>query len=157
GADVDYAMLVKLYGNPPAEAEAHRRYSPSPCIGAKRDAITGDPDMSKISTSYAERANLNIRMGLRRFTRLTNAFSKKMENHVHALSIYFMHYNFCRIHQTTRVTPAQAAGVTDKLWEMTDVVKMIEAYERGDEVGGDEKTYGGTASYMTRTSDPNQR
>ena len=98
GADVDYAMLVKLYGNPPADPEAHRRYSPSPCIGAKRDAITGDPDPEHISTSYVERQNLNIRMGLRRFTRLTNAFSKKMENHVYALSIYFMHYNFARVH-----------------------------------------------------------
>jgi IS1 family transposase len=156
GDEVDYGQLVKIYGKPHAESEAHRRYSPTPCIGAKREALIGNPDMDKISTSYAERANLNIRMGLRRFTRLTNAFSKKMEHHVHALSIYFMHYNFCRIHQSTRVTPAQAAGVTDKLWAMTDVVRMIEAYERGDKMG-EEKTYGGDVSYTSRPSNPDQR
>src|SRR6185437_3472580 len=142
GADVDYAMLVKLYGNPPAESEAHRRYSPTPCIGAKREAVTGNPDMKHVSTSYVERQNLNIRMGLRRFTRLTNAFSKKMENHCHALAIYFMHYNFCRIHQTTRVTPAMAAGVTDKLFELADIVRIVDAYERGEEVQTDRR-FGG--------------
>jgi len=129
GADVDYAMLVKLYGNPPSDPEAHRRYSPSPCIGAKREAITGYPDPDHISTSYAERQNLNIRMGLRRFTRLTNAFSKKMENHVHALSIYFMHYNFARVHQTLRTSPAMAANVSDKLWSMEDIVRMVDEWE----------------------------
>jgi hypothetical protein len=109
--------------------EGQTRYSPPVCVGAKRREITGKPDPAHISTSYAERANLSIRMGLRRFTRLTNAFSKKVENHVHGLSIYFMLYNFCRIHQTTRVTPAMAAGVANKLWDMTDVVKMIDAWE----------------------------
>src|SRR6185437_7314247 len=129
GADVDYAMLVKLYGNPPSEAEAHRRYSPSPCIGAKRDTITGNPDPEHISTSYVERQNLNIRMGLRRFTRLTNAFSKKMENHVHALSIYFMHYNFARVHSAHRMSPAMAVNVSDKLWSMEDIVRMVDEWE----------------------------
>lgn len=101
--------------------------------------------MKHVSTSYVERQNLNIRMGLRRFTRLTNAFSKKMENHCHALSIYFMHYNFARIHQTTRVTPAMAAGVTEKLWDMTDIVRMVEAFERG-EVMEAERKFGGKLS-----------
>jgi IS1 family transposase len=126
GIDVDYAMLEKIYAAP---TEGQTRYSPPVCVGAKRREITGKPDPAHISTSFAERSNLSIRMGLRRFTRLTNAFSKKVENHVHGLSIYFMHYNFCRIHQTTRVTPAMAAGVANKLWEMMDVVKMIDAWE----------------------------
>ncbi len=126
GADVDYAMLVKVYGEAP---EAQKRYSPAECIGCRREKITGNPDPDHISTSYAERNNLNIRMGNRQFTRLTNAFSKKVENHMHALAIYFMHYNFVRIHQTTRVTPAMAAGVTERLWEIGDIVALIEAKE----------------------------
>ena len=125
GEDVDYAMLEKIYA-PARDPSGARRYSPPVCVGAKRKAMTGDPDPAHISTSYAERANLSIRMGLRRFTRLTNAFSKKFENHVHALAIYFMHYNFVRIHQTLRVTPAMAAGVTDKLWELADIVHMVD-------------------------------
>ena len=108
GADVDYAMLVKLYGAAP---EGQRRYSPAECTGAIKMPITGKPDPKHISTSYSERQNLNIRMGNRRMTRLTNAFSKKAENHAHMMSIYFMHYNFVRIHQTLKVTPAMAAGV----------------------------------------------
>lgn len=148
GADVDYAQLVKIYGKPILASEAHRRYSPTPCIGAKRHAMIGNPDMTKASTSHAERMNLNIRMGLRRFTRLTNAFSKKMENHCHALAIYFMHYNFCRIHQTLRVTPAMAAGVSDKLWELTDVVRVVDDWERG-QLAAPEKQLGGEASYIT--------
>lgn len=149
GDDVDYAMLQKIYAAPSRSPETHRRYSPSPCVGAKRQAIIGNPDMSKVSTSHAERMNLNIRMGLRRFTRLTNAFSKKMENHCHALAIYFMHYNFCRIHQTTRVTPAMAAGVTDRLWSIEDMMKVIEDYEAGEtELAA--KEFGGVASYATR-------
>lgn len=126
--EVDYAMLVKSYGQDPSNAP-ERRYSPAVCIGAEKKAVSGTPDKKHISTSYVERQNLNIRMGLRRFTRLTNAFSKKMENHVHALSIYFMHYNFCRIHTTLRVTPAMAAYVSQKLWSMDDVVAMIEEWE----------------------------
>jgi hypothetical protein len=114
-------------------------------LGAKKEAMIGAPDMKHVSTSYVERRNLNIRMGLRRFTRLTNAFSKKAENHCHALSIYFMHYNFARIHQTTRVTPAMAAGVTEKLWDMTDIVRMVEAYESGAAMETERK-FGGKLS-----------
>jgi len=122
GADVDYAQLGQ-------SDEGQRRYSPPQIIGTETHCCTGNPDPEHISTSFAERSNLSIRMGLRRFTRLTNAFSKKVENYVHALSIYFMHYNFVRLHQTLRTTPAQAAGVTDKLWELTDIVRMVDEWE----------------------------
>ena len=121
--DVDYAMLVKIYGQEP---EAEKRYSPAKCVGTNRRRVEGKPDPKHISTSYAERQNLTMRMSMRRFTRLTNAFSKKVENHIHALSIYFMHYNFVRIHQSLRVTPAMAAGVTDRLWELEDIVCLTE-------------------------------
>lgn len=124
GNDVDYAQLVKLYGESP---EAQKRYSPAECVGCKREAVTGRPDPKHVSTSFAERANLTMRMGMRRFTRLTNAFSKDAENHAHSIAIHFMHYNFVRIHQTLRITPAMAAGVTGKLWELADVVAMIDA------------------------------
>lgn len=123
GTGVDYAMLVKLYGTAP---EAEKRYSPSVCLGAERHAIMGHPDPEHISTSYAERQNLSMRMGIRRFTRLTNAFSKKLANHIRALSIYFMHYNFVRIHQTLRCTPAMEAGVTDRLWSLEDMVRVVD-------------------------------
>lgn len=126
GADVDFAQLVKIYGDAP---EGQKRYSPAECVGCERKAITGKPDPVHISTSYAERQNLSMRMGNRRMTRLTNAFSKKAENHAHGMSIYFMHYNFVRIHQTTRVTPAMAAGVTNRLWELSDLVAVLEAWE----------------------------
>ncbi|MDP2333131.1 MAG: IS1 family transposase, partial [Reyranella sp.] len=126
--EVDYAQLVKSYGQDPAN-KTEKRYSPAVCLGAEKRPVTGNPDRKHVSTSYVERQNLNIRMGLRRFTRLTNAFSKKMENHVHALSIYFMHYNFCRIHTTLRVSPAMAAHVSQTLWSMDDVVTMIEEWE----------------------------
>ncbi len=128
GADVDYAQLVKLYGPAP---EGQRRYSPAECTGAIKTPITGKPDPKHISTSYSERQNLNIRMGNRRMTRLTNAFSKKAENHAHMMAIYFMHYNYVRIHQTLKITPAMAAGVTPKLWEMSDMVKVLEDWEAG--------------------------
>jgi IS1 family transposase len=128
GGNVDYAMLVKLYGTAPA-GDAARRYSPVECIGAKKNPIIGKPEKKHISTSFVERLNLNIRMGNRRFTRLTNAFSKKVENHAHSVSLYFMHYNFVRIHQTLRVTPAMAAGVTDRLWELTDLVRIVDEWE----------------------------
>lgn len=124
--DIDYAMLVKKYGNAP---EAEKRYSPPICLGTERTIIRGRPDLAHISTSYVERQNLSMRMGIRRFTRLTNAFSKKLENHIHALSIYFMHYNFVRQHQTLRVSPAMEAGVSNKLWSLMDVVAMIEEWE----------------------------
>ncbi|HLF58556.1 MAG TPA: IS1 family transposase [Alphaproteobacteria bacterium] len=126
GTDVDYAMLVKIYGQGP---EGQRRYSPPEIVGTETFCCTGKPDPKHVSTSFAERQNLSMRMGMRRFTRLTNAFSKKIENHIHALSIYFMHYNFVRIHQSLRATPAMAAGVTSKLWEMSDMVKVLEDWE----------------------------
>jgi len=123
GGDVDYAMLVKLYG---ATSDAFKgRYSPAECIGARKERIEGNPDPKHVSTSYAERNNLTIRMHSRRFTRLTNAFSKKVENHAHAVALHTMYYNFVRIHQTLRTTPAMAAGVTKRLWEIGDIVGVL--------------------------------
>jgi hypothetical protein len=121
-------MLVKHYG-PAPEQSAARRYSPAECVGTTVGTVTGNPDKRHISTSFAERANLSRRMGIRHFARLTNAFSKKIENHFYALAIYFMHYNYVRIHQTLRVTPAMAAGVSKMLWSMDDFVAMVEAWE----------------------------
>ncbi|MCZ0942670.1 MAG: IS1 family transposase [Gammaproteobacteria bacterium] len=125
GGNVDYAQLVKIYGHP--DGEEARRYSPAVCIGARKEAITGNPRMEDVSTSYVERQNLTMRMSMRRFTRLTNAFSKKLENHVHALALHFMHYNFCRVHASLKGTPAMAAGVADRMWEIGDIVAMVEA------------------------------
>lgn len=127
GADVDYAMLVKIYGNAPENMKG--RYSPAECTGAKKTPIEGDPDLRHISTSFAERQNLTMRMHMRRFTRLTNGFSKKVEAHANAVALHFMYYNFVRIHASLRMTPAMAAGVTDKLWEIADIVTLIEAKE----------------------------
>jgi IS1 family transposase len=124
GMDVDYAMLVKQYGPAPDSA---RRYSPPECIGAEKKPIMGDPDEAHISTSYVERSNLSIRMGNRRFTRLTNAFSKKIDNHIFMLALYFTFYNFCRIHKTLRVTPAMQAGLSDTVHDMDWVVGMMDA------------------------------
>lgn len=126
GGEVDYAMLVKVYGQSP---EAEKRYSPAECIGARKEIIQGDPDWAHVSTSYSERNNLNIRMHSRRMTRLTNAFSKKVANHAHAMALHFLYYNFVRVHKTLRTSPAMAAGVTKRLWEMDDVVEMLEAWE----------------------------
>lgn len=126
GEDVDYAMLQKIYG---AEPAGEKRYSPAVCMGAKKRTVVGNPDPKHISTSFAERQNLTMRMHMRRFTRLTNAFSKKLENHSYAVALHQMYYNFVRIHQTLKVTPAMAAGVTDKLWEVSDIVAIIEAWE----------------------------
>jgi IS1 family transposase len=123
---VDYAMLIKIYG---ADPQAETRYSPAKCIGAEKKPQIGKPDADHISTSYVERQNLTMRMHMRRFTRLTNAFSKKLENHAAAIALHTMYYNFVRIHQTLRVTPAMAAGVTDKLWEVSDIVAMLEQWE----------------------------
>jgi IS1 family transposase len=123
GSEIDYAMLVKLYGKEPAAGEA--RYSPPACIGARKKRIMGHPDRKHISTSFAERQNLTLRMGNRRFTRLTNGYSKKMDNHRHMIAIHFMFYNFCRIHHTLRVTPAMEAGITDHLWSLEEVVNLI--------------------------------
>lgn len=124
GADVDYAQLVKQYGPAPAPAG---RYSPAICTGANRVSVQGSPDMKHVSTSYVERQNLTMRMHMRRFTRLTNAFSKKLENHANAIALHFAYYNFVRQHQTLRMSPAMAAGVTDRLWEMADLVAIVEA------------------------------
>jgi hypothetical protein len=123
GADVDYAQLVKLYGNEPAQGQV--RYSQPECIGARKSPVRGRPNPALISTSYAERSNLSIRMGNRRFTRLTNAFSKTLENHKHACALYFMHYNFCRVHTTLRCTPAMEAGLTDHLWSLEEIAALI--------------------------------
>ncbi len=124
--DVDYAMLVKLYGDD-GRKSPERKYSPSEFNGARVNVIEGQPDRDHISTSYVERQNLTMRMSMRRFTRLTNAFSKKIENHIHMLSLYFVHYNFVRIHQSLRCTPAMAAGVTDTLHDMAWIVGLIDA------------------------------
>src|SRR5579863_6184712 len=126
GNEIDYAMLQKIYT---ADFEGEKRYSPAKCIGAVKREITGSPDPKHISTSYAERANLTMRMHMRRFTRLTNAFSKKIENHACAVALHSMYYNFVRLHQTLKVSPAMAAGVTDRLWEMTDIVDVLDAFE----------------------------
>jgi IS1 family transposase len=122
GANVDYAQIAKIYGTAP---EAETRYSPAECIGCERKPIQGNPDPRHVSTSYVERANLTMRMGMRRFTRLTNAFSKKLANHAAAIALFFMHYNFCRVHQTLRVTPAMAAGISDHVWEIGEIVALM--------------------------------
>ena len=120
---VDFAMLQKIYGT---SIEAEARYSPAVCIGCERKIIDGNPDPDHISTSYIERANLTMRMGMRRFTRLTNGFSKKIEHHVAAVALHMMHYNFVRIHQTLRTTPAMASGVTKRLWEIEDIAALLD-------------------------------
>ena len=124
GADIDYAMLVKHYGDAP---EGQRRYSPAVCTGATRMRVSGDPDEDHISTSYVERHNLTMRMSMRRYTRLTNAFSKKIQNHAHALALYYVWYNFCRVHQTLRTSPAMAAKITGTLHDMEWIVGLIDA------------------------------
>src|SRR5437764_11723792 len=125
--DIDYAQLVKLYGT---DSEEEKRYSPAKCIGTEVRRITGNPDSADISTSYVEQQNLSMRMGMRRFTRLTNAFSKKLENHMHAVALYFMHYNFARPHTTLGkpypTTPAMAAGLTDHVWTAGEIVASLE-------------------------------
>jgi IS1 family transposase len=123
---VDYAILNKQYGHEPTTVEAKRRYSPAIVTGTTKSIVNGDPDMKHISTSHVERANLSMRMGMRRFTRLTNAFSKKLQNHMHAVSFYFMVYNFVKIHSSVKCSPAMAAGVETRLWEMRDIVMMTE-------------------------------
>ncbi len=128
GADVDYAQLIKLYGSEP---ESEKRYSPAKCIGIEKHRIQGNPDDSKISTSYVERQNLTMRMCMRRFTRLTNGFSKKLENHVLALALYFMHYNFCRPHKSLAnpypMTPAMAAGIATYVWSIEEIIGLMVA------------------------------
>lgn len=126
GGAVDYAMLIKKYG---AERPGEARYSPAICTGIEIKPIVGKPDADHISTSYVERQNLTMRMSMRRFTRLTNAFSKKVENHAHAVALHFMHYNFCRMHQTLRCTPAMAAGLADHRWTLDELVGLLEERE----------------------------
>lgn len=129
GTDVDYAVLQKLYGKEPGlHRDPTRRYSPAECTGVIREHVCGKPDKDRVSTSYVERQNLSMRMGMRRFTRLTNAFSKKLANHEFALAIYFMHYNFARIHQTLRVTPAMEAGVAKSVMSLEEMVGIVDAY-----------------------------
>src|SRR5579862_34607 len=129
GREIDYAQLVKFYGNDPS-AKPERRYSPGVCTGTERRTILGDPDPDHISTSYIERQNLTMRMSMRRFTRLTNAFSKKVENHAAAISLHFMHYNFCRVHASLdKRTPAMAAGIADHVWTISDLVSLLEDAE----------------------------
>lgn len=127
GGNIDYAMLVKMYGASPDSAKG--RYSPAECTGARKERIEGNPDPKHISTSYAERQNLTMRMQMCRFTRLTNAFSKKFENHMHMVALYTVWYNFVRIHKSLKVSPAMAAGLTDRLMEMTDVARLVEDAE----------------------------
>jgi IS1 family transposase len=129
GDDVDYAQLVKIYGEPRFATGNERRYSPGECCGARKRRVTGNPDPREVCTSFVERQNLTMRMHMRRFTRLTNAFSKKVENHAYAVALHMMYYNFVRIHQKLRITPAMAAGVSDRLWEIGDIVALIEKAE----------------------------
>jgi IS1 family transposase len=124
GSEIDFAMLIKLYGN---DAEPETRYSPAECIGTQIVGITGRPDPMHISTSFVERQNLTMRMNMRRFTRLTNAFSKKAENHLWAIALHYMYYNFCRIHQTLRVTPAMEAGISDHVWSIKEIVALLDS------------------------------
>lgn len=122
GMDVDFATLQKIYGAP--NAEETRRYSPAKCIGCDMKTVLGDPDPKHVSTSYVERQNLTMRMSMRRFTRLTNAFSKKIENHAAAVALHFIHYNFARIHKTLRITPAMAAGISDHVWSYEEIAGL---------------------------------
>lgn len=146
GSDIDFAQLVKIYGAP---RETEARYSLAVCNGSKKHTITGNPDKKHISTSYVERQNLTMRMHMRRFTRLTNAFSKDLAHHVAAVSLHMMFYNFVRIHQTLRITPAMAAGVSANVWEIGDIVKMIESAENEMDNSGNAGTVLG-AEYKGR-------
>lgn len=123
GNDIDYAVLHKIYGHPTG---AEKRYSPPTCVGAEKRQVVGNPSEAHVSTSYVERQNLTMRMSIRRFTRLTNAFSKKVENHAHAVALHFMHYNFGRIHKTLRVTPAMAAGVAEHVWSLAEIAALAD-------------------------------
>jgi IS1 family transposase len=127
GAEVDYAQLQKIYGAP--NEEEQRRYSPARCIGCDMKVVSGNPDPKHVSTSFVERQNLTMRMSMRRFTRLTNAFSKSFENHCHSVALYFMYYNFCRVHQTLRVTPAMEAGLADHVWSLEELVGLLDRTE----------------------------
>jgi IS1 family transposase len=132
GADIDYAQLQKIYG---ASLENETRYSPARCIGCDMKVVSGNPDPKHVSTSYVERQNLSMRMSIRRFTRLTNAFSKKVENHAAAVALWFMYYNFCRVHQTLRVTPAMEAGISTHVWNIEELVGLLNANAANAEAG----------------------
>jgi len=123
GSEIDFAQLVKIYGEGP---KTHARYSPAVCMGTRKAVVIGTPDFAHVSTSHAERLNLSIRMGNRRFTRLTNAHSKKAENHEHSFALFAMHHNFCKIHSGIRCTPAMAAGVSNHVWELSDVIALLD-------------------------------
>ena len=125
GSEIDYSMLVKIYSNPPTGNTT--RYSPGVCCGIRKMKIKGNPEVGDVSISYAERLNLQIRMSMRRYTRLTNAHSKKIENHIHAFAMFTMFYNFCRIHSSLRVTPAMASGVSDHVWSLEEIVGLLES------------------------------
>ncbi len=124
--DIDYARLIKQYGPSPDGVGTARRYSPPECTGTRKMVVTGNPDTKHVSTSFIERQNLTMRMSMRRFTRLTNGFSKKIENHIHQLSLHYMWYNFGRVHQTLRVTPAMAAGVSDHVWSIAEIIGLLD-------------------------------
>ncbi len=126
GGNVDYSQLIKIYGQGEGKGN-EKRYSPAECIGTKETRISGTPNPNHVTTSHIERQNLTMRMHMRRFTRLTNAFSKKVENHCYAIALHFMYYNFVKIHKTLRVTPAMEAGLTTKLWEIEDLVRLADA------------------------------
>jgi IS1 family transposase len=138
--DVDYAMLVKIYGNQPNSSKPEQRYSPGECLEALPTRISGSPDPAHISTSHVERQNLTMRMSMRRFTRLTNAFSKKVENLAAAVSLHFAYYNFCRVHQTLGTTPAVAAGITDHVWKIDELIDLLAAAEATPTKRGPYKT-----------------
>ena len=125
GNDIDYARLIKIYGSE-SKNSPDKRYSPAKFVESKKLVVTGDPESENINTSYVERQNLTMRMSMRRFTRLTNGFSKKVENHMHVISLHYMYYNFCRIHRSLRVTPAMEAGITDKLYDLEFIVSLID-------------------------------
>jgi IS1 family transposase len=129
GLDIDYAMLQKIYGAP--NIEDQRKYSPATCIGSDMKVVSGNPDPKHVSTSYVERQNLTMRMHMRRFTRLTNGFSKKVENHAHMVALHFMYYNFCRVHKTLRVTPAMEAGLADHVWTLEELIHLLDEGEAG--------------------------
>ena len=137
GGDVDYAQLVKMYGNAPENMKG--KYSPAECTGIQKTVISGNPVMKNVSTSYVERSNLTMRMHNRRFTRLTNGFSKKLENHLHAISLFVMNYNYCKIHKTLRVTPAMEAGLTDHVWELEEVIALLAKDEQPKKRGSYKK------------------
>jgi hypothetical protein len=137
GADIDYAMLIKHYGEP---VGALGRYSPGECIGTEQRRVEGRPDQAHVSTSFVERQNLTMRMQMRRFTRLTNAFSKKAENHYFMVCLYAVWYNFVKMHRTLKCSPAMAAGISAKLWSMDDIVKLIDAQAEAPKSRGPYKT-----------------